>query len=262
MDEYKNSNEKKYCGNIIAIFVLLLLFIMVALLICLKIASYKNEKNEKKRNDVQYIYKGEFCDENKCEDAILLNGEINKESYQAIKSSMNGGNYKWLCLNSPGGNVEMARNISEILISKNVSTCVAQIKTNEPEVNYSASCSSSCSELWFNGLRRTISSENSYIGLHQYFIKGDCEICSPAYYIMEKIQYSIENFHAALTHPNYREYRDFFSLREGCSKNTMNYIDAEFLKQTFITHNVKKSYFKTSEDYKYKNFKNSANCVK
>lgn len=261
MNQY--SSNKNNCDSIYLGIAIFFAIIFAMVFVCVFIA--KNENNKNKSDDVHdsiYLYEGEFCYDGICEKAILLNDEINIKTFNLIEDKLTDGNFRWLCLNSPGGNVQIAGKISSLLAANNISTCVAPIKIKDMDVTYAASCSSSCSEIWFEGMNRTISSEKSFIGLHEYFIKSNCNFCKPINYLVAKFFSTTENIYMTVFHPNYREYREFYSLRDGCTEKTMYYIDANFFSEKSIKYISNNSYFITIESYKYKDFKKSLNCVR
>jgi len=120
---------------------------------------------------------GELCHGPNCEPAMLLKGLIDAHFVDNLRTALdaNKGTAKWLCLASPGGNVEQAMRAAKEIQDRGLNTCVVPTYRGD-QAQQAKPCASSCAYLFGAGSRRVLN--GPYLKVHPV-IFGVSWMCIP-----------------------------------------------------------------------------------
>ncbi len=134
------------------------------------------------------VFKGKACDydsqviTSSCQNAVILDGTIGFEMYEDLKSAIENKQMpnQLICLRSPGGVIEGAEKIAELIRSQQINTCLSDYveydavyekssKSFKPITKQSHNaidCTSACPFILIAGKNRTALGDNFTVKLH------------------------------------------------------------------------------------------------
>jgi hypothetical protein len=108
-------------------------------------------------------------------DVILIKGRLDEGTINSIKN-LKGPNNKTICLDSRGGNIDIATNIGSWIKANNYNTCLAEKYVIKEKGTISSTvCHSACPFILAMGNERTMVGENFKIGIHHS--GGTLDLC-------------------------------------------------------------------------------------
>lgn len=121
------------------------------------------------RGATAVVVHGELCRSNDCRPALMFHGGVTQVSMELLRAKLvQSPKVSWVCLASPGGEGDYARDLVSFLRERQVGTCAVPRQQDDGHLE-PIECGSACSFLWLGGAQRVLAPDGASIGFHQSY---------------------------------------------------------------------------------------------